>query len=214
MEADEVWRTIDQQRSELADLMDDFTEAEWDTPSLCVGWRVREVAAHLTLAQLGLLPALGATIRAGGSFDRMIHDTAVRQARRPVADYPVLLRSMVGSRRKAPFVSDLEPLIDQLVHGQDMVVPLGRTREMPTSAAATAAQRAWSMGFPFRAKKRLAGFTLSATDAAWTVGDGPRVEGPIRALLMLVTGRDVVLPELTGPGAARLRDRLQSSSLS
>ena len=70
------------------------------------------------------------------------------------------------------------------------------------------------MGFPFRAKKRLAGFTLSATDAAWTVGEGPTVEGPIRALLMLVTGRYVVLPELTGPGAARLRDRLQASRLS
>ena len=61
----------------------------------------------------------------------MIHDTAVRQAERPVAEYPALLRAMIGSRRKAPFVSDLEPLIDQLVHGQDMVVPLGRTREMP-----------------------------------------------------------------------------------
>ena len=61
----------------------------------------------------------------------MIRDTALRQAERPVSDYPVLLRAMVGSRKKAPFVSDLEPLIDQLVHGQDMVVPLGRTREMP-----------------------------------------------------------------------------------
>ena len=61
----------------------------------------------------------------------MIYQTAVRQAERPVEDYPVLLRAMVGSRRKAPFISDLEPLIDQLVHGQDMVVPLGRTREMP-----------------------------------------------------------------------------------
>ena len=55
----------------------------------------------------------------------MIHETAVRQAERPVAEYPALLRAMVGSRRKAPFVSDLEPLIDQLVHGQDMVRPPG-----------------------------------------------------------------------------------------
>ena len=90
----------------------------------------------------------------------MIHDTAVRQAERPVAEYPALLRAMVGSRRKAPFVSDLEPLIDQLVHGQDMVVPLGRTREMPTGAAAAAAQRAWDLNWPFRVKKRLHGFSL------------------------------------------------------
>ena len=44
------------------------------------------------------------------------------------------------------------------------------------------------------------GFSLSATDRPWTEGAGEVVEGPIRALLMLVTGRLVVLPELSGPG--------------
>ena len=214
MDRDEVWRTIDEQRSELADLMETFTEAEWATPSLCEGWRVREVAAHLTLAHTTLRQGLGPAIRARGGFNRMIYQTAMVQAELPVEDYPVLLRAMVGSRRKAPFITDLEPMIDQLVHGQDMVVPLGRSREMPPEAAATAAQRAWSMGFPFGAKKRLRGFTLAATDHPWTVGAGPVVEGPIRALLMLVTGRDVVLPELSGPGADELRTRLQPSRVS
>ena len=214
MDRDEVWRTIDQQRAELADLMETFTDADWETPSLCEGWRVREVGAHLTLAQTGLLEAMGATVRARGSFNRMIHDTAVRQAERPVAEYPALLRAMIGSRRKAPFVSDLEPLIDQLVHGQDMVVPLGRTREMPHAAAAAAAQRAWDLNWPFRVKKRLHGFSLSATDHPWSVGEGPVVEAPIRALLMLVSGRHVVLPELSGPGADELRARLQPSRVS
>ena len=214
MDRDEVWRTIDQQRAELADLMETFTEAEWETPSLCEGWRVREVAAHLTLAHTTLRQGLGPAIRARGGFNRMIYQTAIWQAELPVEDYPVLLRAMVGSRKKAPFISDLEPLIDELVHGQDMVVPLGRTREMPRAAAATAAQRVWSMGFPFGAKKRLRGFTLDATDHPWTVGEGPVVEGQISALLMLVTGRHVVLPELNGPGADELRSRLQPSRIS
>jgi len=214
MDRDEVWQTIDQQRAELADLMETFTDADWETPSLCQGWRVREVGAHLTLAQTGLLEAIGATVRARGSFNRMIHDTAVRQAERPVAEYPALLRAMIGSRRKAPLVSDLEPLIDQLVHGQDMVVPLGRSREMPRAAAAAAAQRAWDLNWPFRVKKRLNGFSLSATDHPWLVGEGPVVEGPVGALLMLVSGRHVVLPELSGPGAGALRARLQPSRVS
>lgn len=208
MDRDEVWRTIDQQRTELADLMETFTEAEWETPSLCRGWRVREVAAHLTLAQTSVREGLGPAIRARGSFDRMIHQTAVRQAELPVSEYPRLLRAMVGSRRKAPFISDLEPMLDQLVHGQDMVVPLGGAREMPPEAAATAAQRAWSMGFPFHAQKRLRGLTLTAVDHQWSVGEGPIVEGPVRALLMLVTGRTAVLPELGGPGADALRERI------
>jgi uncharacterized protein (TIGR03083 family) len=212
MDRDDVWRTIDQQRAELADLMETFTEADWETPSLCAGWRVRDVAAHLTLAQMGMVAGLGAAIRARGSFNRMIHDTAVRQAERPVGDYPVLLRAMLGSRRKAPFVSDIEPMLDQLVHGQDMVVPLGRTRTMPPEAAATAAQRAWQLNWPFRMKKRLRGFRLQASDHPWSVGDGPVVEGSAQAMLMLVTGRDVVLPELTGPGADALRRRLQPAN--
>ena len=214
MDRDEVWRTIDQQRAELADLMETFTDADWETPSLCEGWRVREVGAHLTLAQTGLLEAIGATVRARGNFNRMIHDTAMQQAELPVAEYPALLRAMIGSRRKAPFVSDLDPLTDQLVHGQDMVVPLGRTREMPRAAAAAAAQRAWDLNWPFGVKKRLKGFSLSATDHPWSVGDGPVVEGPVRALLMLVTGRHIVLPELSGPGAGQLRARLQPSRVS
>ena len=212
MDRDEVWRTIDQQRAELADLMETFTEAEWETPSLCTGWRVREVAAHLTLAQTTIREGIGPAIRARGSFNRMIYETAVRQAERPVTDYPVLLRAMVGSRRKAPFVSDLEPMLDQLVHGQDMVVPLGRTREMPPDAAAVAAQRAWELSWPFHVRKRLHGFSLAATDHPWSIGEGQRVEGPMRALLMLVTGRDVVLPELSGPGAEALRARLHPTN--
>ena len=63
-------------------------------------------------------------------------------------------------------------------------------------------------------KKRLHGFSLSATDHPWTVGAGQVVEGPVRALLMLVTGRHVVLPELSGPGADELRARLQPSRVS
>ena len=208
MDRDEVWRTIDQQRTELADLMQTFTDAEWETPSLCDGWRVREVAAHLTLAHTTLRQGLGPTIRARGGFNRMIYQTAMRQAELPVEDFPVLLRAMVGSRRKAPFISDLEPLIDQLVHGQDMVRPLGRERSMPTDAAATAAQRAWSMGFPFRAAKRLRGFELVSTDHAWRAGEGVAIEAPIAELLLLVTGRGVVLPNLGGPGADALRQRL------
>ncbi|MFE3452055.1 hypothetical protein ACFXJ8_24355 [Nonomuraea sp. NPDC059194] len=92
----------------------------------------------------------------------MIHDTAVRQAELPVEQYALLLRGMVGSRRKAPGVTYLEPLIDVLVHGQDIAVPLARSRPMPTQAAATAAARVWPMLWPFRAQRKLNGFRLVA----------------------------------------------------
>ena len=205
MDRDEVWRAIDAERVSLADLLDSLGEQEWETPSLCAGWRVHDVAAHLTLAQMRPLPAVVAALRARGNFNRMIHDTAVRQARRlPVEEYAPRLRAMAGSRRKAPGVSHLEPLIDVLVHGQDIAIPLGRPRPMPTKAAATAADRVWPSLFPWRAERKLGGFRFAATDCSWSAGDGLLVEGSIGAILLLLTGRRAALAQLSGPGTREL----------
>lgn len=205
MDVDEVWRAIDTERASLADLLEGFTPDQWETPSLCDGWRVREVGAHLTQAQMGPAQAVVNLVRAGGSFNRMIRDTAVRQARLPVERYPAMIRSMLGTRRKAPGVTPLEPLCDALVHGQDIAVPLGIDRPMPLPAAAAVGTRVWEMGFPFGAKRRLAGFRLVATDCGWTVGDGDRVEGRMADLVLLVTGRHVAVDRVSGEGAERLR---------
>ena len=210
MDVDTVWSHVDQQRGEVADLLDSLDAADWEHPSLCRGWRVRDVAAHLALAQTGPAAAAWDLLRARGSFDRMIHDSAVRAARRPTGEHADRLRAMVGSRRTAPVVTPLEPLIDVLVHAQDVVRPLGRTRDVPPDAAAVAAQRAWSMGFPFRARRRLGPVRLVATDHPWSTGEGEEVRGTVGDLLLLVTGRDLVLPDLDGPGAELLRERLVS----
>jgi uncharacterized protein (TIGR03083 family) len=212
MDRDEVWRTIDDQRLSLADLLDELTDLEWEAPSLCAGWRVRDVAAHLCLSQVGVVPAMVGLVRAGGNFNRMVRDTALRQARLPVGEYAVALRGMAGSRRKAPGVTHLEPLIDILVHGQDIAIPLGRTRTMPTEAAATAANRVWPNLFPFRAERALRGFTLVATDHSFTAGDGQLVAGPMAAILLLLTGRRAALGQLSGPGVSALGARLSGSA--
>ena len=206
MDLDDVWRTIDAERAGLADLLDDLSPAEWETPSLCSAWRVRDVAAHLTLAHMGTWPAAVAAARAGGSFDRMIRDTALRVGPLPDAEYGRRIRAMVGSRRKAPLVSPVEPLTDVLVHGQDVAVPLGRHRPVPAAAAATSATRVWETGFPFRARRRLAGLQLRATDSDLVLGDGVAVEGATGDLLLLLTGRTAAaLPRLSGEGARRLQ---------
>ncbi|MFW3170226.1 maleylpyruvate isomerase family mycothiol-dependent enzyme [Geodermatophilus sp. CPCC 206100] len=203
MDVDEVWRTIDTERAGLADLLEDLSPAEWETPSLCGAWRVGDVATHLTHAHMGLRDALGAALRARGSFDRMIRDAALG-APLPPAECARRLRAMVGSRRTAPFLTPMEPLIDVLVHGQDITIPLGRTRPVPPAAAAAAATRVWETSFPFWARRRLRGLRLTATDADWSVGEGAPVEGPVAALLLLVTGRDAGLDQLTGDGADQL----------
>ncbi|MDE9367766.1 maleylpyruvate isomerase family mycothiol-dependent enzyme [Luteipulveratus sp. YIM 133132] len=104
-----VWQTIDRERSAVADLIDDFSSDELATASLCEGWTVRDVAAHLTLAHTPPMTAVRDLVRARGSFDRMVHDTAVRH-RAPTPDLAASLRRMVGSRRTAPMVTPVEPL--------------------------------------------------------------------------------------------------------
>jgi uncharacterized protein (TIGR03083 family) len=209
LDEDAVWAATDRERSSLADLLDDLDEAEWDVPSLCTGWRVREVAAHLALAHTGPGAALTAMVRARGSFDRMVRDTALRHAAAPPAQLAGEIRAMVGSRRKAPGITHLEPLLDVLVHGQDIAVPLGRPRAVPVDAAVAAATRVWTTPWPlstaFSCRHRLRGLALVATDADWRAGAGDRVEGPIGALLLLLTGRTAAaVHHLAGPGRDRL----------
>lgn len=94
------------------------------------------------------------------------------------------------------------------MHGQDIAIPLGRPRTMPAEAAATAVGRVWPNLFPFRPARRFAGLRLMATDHPWSAGTGPAVEGPIAAILLLLTGRAAALPQLSGPGVGHLGDRV------
>lgn len=202
-----VGAAVTAERLALCDLLDQLAPDEWHVQSLCDGWSVRDVVAHLTLVTRETKWDLfKGAVRARGSFDRMTADTSRATARRfTPAELVQRLRDTADSNRRAPMSHFVDPLIDVLVHGQDIARPLGRDRPMPTAAAAAAAQRAWDMRFPFRARKRLAGLRLAATDIDWTVGSGAPVEGPIAALLLLVTGRDAAVEQLTGDGVRALR---------
>jgi len=205
MRREEMWAVLDAERASLADLLAELSADEWAHPSLCVGWTVRDVAAHLTLApRITVGSALVEITRARGSFNRMVHHTAKRQARRPASELVGLMRAAAGSRHLAPGQKLEDALMDVLVHGQDITVPLGRARAMPPDAAVTSADHLWRMGFPFHTRRRLAGYRLVATDVGWSAGEGAEVGGPIDALLPLLAGRTATLPRLSGAGVTAL----------
>lgn len=212
MNDDDIWAAIDTQRLRTADLLESLTAAELARPSLCCGWTIRDVAAHLTLQQLGLVDVLRFAVRHPASMlgmNRIINRSARFRAEAPVEELIAALRRMVGSRRHNVGLTSLEPLIDILVHGQDIAIPLGRDLPVPPRAAAAAATRVWSsrgtaLGKVFDALP-LEAYRLSATDIDWSVGAGPIVEGPIGALLLILTGRRAALAQVTGAGAEALR---------
>jgi len=196
MDAEASWRVIAAERRSLADLLDGLTDEQWDAPSLCDGWRIRDVAAHVALAPQP--PRLGGMIREGirarGSFHRLNHDLAVRHAERPRQWIVAQLREHADSRRLPPVTNYRNIVFDILVHGQDIAIPLGLDRPMPVEAARAAATRVWTMGWPFWARRRLRGHRLTATDTDWSAGEGDtELRAPIAALLLVLTGRTALL---------------------
>lgn len=208
MNEDKVWAAIDTQRLRTADLLDSLNPDEWEHPSLCEGWTVRDVAAHLTLQQTSLGTALRGALRHPGSLNHMIRETARFQARQPTERLIADIRGMVGSRRHNFGVTHMETLVDIVVHGQDIAVPLSRELPVEPETAAAAATRVWAYQGTWlgRQKARVFGDVperrrrFTATDIEWSAGEGPEIRGPMVAILLVLTGRSAGLSQLTGTG--------------
>ncbi len=202
-------------REELIDLLETLTDEEWATPSLCEGWTVRDVAAHLAVAPHVAPPqTLVGLVRARLSLNGFVHDSAVRYARRDTAEVIDVLRQDARTGAKPFGVPAPAPLVDALVHGLDIRRPLGRDRPIPPDAFVDVADWAAGIRWPGTIlvggtpRHRKAGVTLVADDADWRHGSGPEVHGSATALILLLTGRTVAPEELSGPGLERLRPLL------
>ena len=210
MDDETMWLRIGSERRSLADLLEPLTDQQWAHPSLCTGWTVRDVASHIAMVPNapGMVPMIAGAVRARGSFNRLNRELAVRYAGQPETDIVQILRNTADSRRLPAVTSVVNLSFDILVHGQDIAIPLGFDRPMPTDAATAGAERVWTMGWPFWARRRLHGYRLVATDADWIRGAGPEIRAPVGVLLLLMTGRMIVLDRLAGPGSDLLRQQM------
>lgn len=214
MNTEETWRAIERQRLAIADLLDSLEPQQWETPSLSVGWRVRDVAAHVAMGAqvLPVRTMLAAAVRARGSFDRLNDDMAVAYAVRPPAVLVQELRELAASRELPAVTNCHNSMFDVLVHSQDVAIPLGLPLDVPADAASAAATTIWQLGWPFWTRRRFRGLRFRATDTDWSAGEGLEVRGPISVLILGLTGRSVALPHLEGPGHVELSRRIERRS--
>ena len=197
------------ERHRVADLVADLTDEQWTTPSLCAAWTVRDVVAHLTVTTRMTVPRLlPAAVRARGSFDRMAVDLAAeRAAAYSTTELVAQLRESAGSTRRMPGSTPMDPLMDLVVHGQDVARPLGRRHVSPPDVVAACLAYVAPNRF-MRGPQRLAGVQLVSTDTGWTHSDGAELRGPDIDLLLVAAGRRAGLDGLEGPGAQVLAARL------
>ena len=205
MAAGDVWPTIHTERKVLAADLDTIPDGGWDTPSLCDGWTVRDVLAHMTATTLLNGPKFFAKMAGSGfSLKRLqAKDISAQRGSSP-ADTLARFKAQIDSTGRPPGPIDTI-LGETIVHAEDIRRPLGIKHEYPQGALVRVANFFAGSNLIIGTKRRIASVTLQATDGDWRHGDGPAVEGPMLDILMAMTGRKVALDALTGAGVATLR---------
>ncbi|MDZ5078725.1 maleylpyruvate isomerase family mycothiol-dependent enzyme [Nesterenkonia sp. HG001] len=206
-----IWELTTVNRLRLAELLESLDDTQWRTETLCTGWTVHHMAAHLVQPMVvGFPHFLLAALRHRGNTARTVDAITRRLARRPREELTAALRRHSDDRLDPPRVGPMGPFSDSCIHLRDIARPLRLEADVPA--------RHWEVLMDHLAGPavipglvppgRIAGLELIAVDAGWQAGVGAPVRGMLEALALGVTGRAVALDELEGPGVALLRTRL------
>lgn len=192
----------------LADLLEAAGRPVWDAPSLCEGWRTREVVAHVTMPVRYAGPAFMAELEAaGGDFTRLSDTVAVRDGALPVARLLADLRSDVLHGWQPPGGGIDGALTHCVIHGLDIVESVPLPRRVPDERIARVLSLVADPGTPNLFGTDLSGVELRADDLDWTYGTGAPVIGPAQALALVACGRLLPAGRLRGEAAARFTRR-------
>jgi uncharacterized protein (TIGR03083 family) len=204
----DTWNAIRSERAALAEALAALPDDAWDRPSLCRGWSVREVVAHLIATAEMNPPAFFGRFAASGFRFPVMTETSIRKVLdgSSNADLVARYRSRVDTRNAPPGPA-LSWLGETIVHGEDVSRALGGYRDHPAEHLTAVAGFYTGSNMLIGTKNRIAGVRLTATDTGWSHGDGPEAAGPMIALVMAMTGRREPLDDLTGEGVAVLRGR-------
>jgi uncharacterized protein (TIGR03083 family) len=206
----DVWTDVRQERQALLALLETLTPEQWDAPSLCTEWRVRDVVGHMVgETRMTVAQTAWGFITSGFRINRYIAKDARQRGAAPIADLLEDFRGVIPARTHLPGLSSLAMLEDIVVHQMDIRQALGEPRCIPNQRMIPVATDLWTNRF-FPGPKLFQGLRAVATDADWSAGHGPDVTGPIEALVLTLAGRFAVLDQLQGAGTATLRMRVDT----
>jgi uncharacterized protein (TIGR03083 family) len=188
----------------LADLLESAGLDVWDAPSLCEGWRTREVVAHMTMPARYPGPAFMAELEAaGGDFPRLSNTVAARDGALPVATLVADLRSEVLHGWQPPGGGMGGALTHCVIHELDIVEAVPLERRVPAAHITRVLGLVAGVDAPNMFGVNLDGVELQADDLAWSVGSGAPLTGPAQALALLACGRLLPAGRLGGAAANR-----------
>jgi uncharacterized protein (TIGR03083 family) len=204
MDDEAVRAAVTAERTDLAAMLGGLRPEQWTAPTLCAGWRVREVVAHMTMPFRLTLPAfVWGMVRARGDCNRMADGRArADTARLDDARLLASLRDNVAHPWKPPGGGTTGALSHDVIHGLDISVGLALDRRVPVDRVELVLAGLRSRNVSYFGTD-LSGVRLVATDLDWTYGEGAPLRGAAQHLLLVICGRRLPPGLLEGTPAAR-----------
>ncbi len=218
----DVQAMVGPQFAALADALADQPSTVADSPSLCEGWAVKNVVAHMTMAARYDGPAFMRELAAAGnSFDALSETVARRDGNLPFADLLQDLRSETMALWAPPGGGAMGALSHVVIHGLDITSALGLSRTADDDATRNVLDAMVNGGVAARFGTDPSGRLLRATDLDWRFGDGQPVDASAADLVLALAGRprpgldlraaqvnlDLPAPTWQGRGWCRCRPR-------
>lgn len=199
---------------DLGRLLDEMPDEEFDRPSLCAGWAVRDVVGHMLVGHTTPMPRMLAMV---ARYRFNVTRASFEKSKELAGSLsPVEIRArwndvVTNQTRRgiARLIPSNEAFVDHTVHHQDIRRAVERPRAIPEDRLVAALDGAAAVSSPlFSPRKKISGLRFEATDVGWSHGDGPVVTGRGEAILMSAAGRVSALRELDGEGVRILAERV------
>ncbi len=167
------------QRLALVDALETLAPEEWAWPSLCAGWTVQDMAAHLAWTPPMRPQELAAgVLRSGLQLHRLNDDNARRWSARGWDAVLRQLRTNAEQGLRPPGTPARAALTDAVVHAVDILRPLGRSVPLDPTAFRVVAD--FSAGLPWPPPSPSAGHGGRCAASGWPPSTSRGRTAPVR----------------------------------